>query len=114
MNNRDYNDVIHGVLYDGQEHPYFIFTRTSTGPFNFHHLLAQTNSGKVFIIQTSDAGGASGKECVITMEDQNGTVINFIPEDLREAEEGAISKCLALATMRTRALGPDCLPDTFW
>jgi hypothetical protein len=114
MNNREYNDVIHGVLYDGHDRPYFVFTRTSTGPYSLFHLLAQTTSGKVFIIQKSDPGDGSGKQCAITMEDENGSVTELVPEDMREAEEGALGRCLATATMRTYALGPDCLPPSFW
>ena len=109
---KSYEDNLQGVLLDNQRHPFFVFVRTSVGPFKFFHLLAQNSSGEVFIIQETKM--TSDEKLIITLQNQKGTFIELIPMGIRELEEAAVVKSLAVGSARTRAFRRDTLSPTYW
>jgi len=114
QSSRPYEDSIQGVFYDNQNNPFFVFVRTAISGLGHFHLLAIRANGDVLIIQKVTIKGIFKKHFVVTMEGQDGRMIEAVPCEILDFGDVPIEKYFAVVSSRTRALGPDHLQKNFW
>ena len=113
--NKGYEDQIKGVIRDDSGRSFIIFTRISTGPYQFVHVLAyRSGSGEVFIVQKATILGILKKRMELLLEDADAGAHIVLVKEMQEQEEGLLSKTFAVASTNYEMSGRDSLPEDWW
>jgi hypothetical protein len=113
-----YEDIILGALFDEEGLAFVLFMRARSTPvMSLNRILVQGTRGTVYDVADCVVKGIFTRKFVLTLIDQHGKSIKFVPSDINGMNEGSATRALAVASSSAsyrKSTGDDYWPTGFW